>query len=419
VRRVVLADDLTGAGDAGVQFAKAGLRTTVWLDHGAPFEAGDGDVVVVDMDSRAIAPDAAYARMRDVLSRLPPDGPYDVIKKIDSTLRGNAGPELRALLEAYTSAFAIVCPAYPKNGRTVRDGVLMVDGVPVDRTDFGRDLFSPVRDARVGARLGAPAAAFGLKLVRDSTDALDAAIDRARSDGLRIAVADAETDDDLRAVAALQGRRRDLLWVGSAGLIEMLDGPPPAYEPRAASVVTVAGPVVFLIGSIGAMTRRQVDAFARHAAASSEHIEPVAALESRLEAPIARSCAAVREGRDALVALGGGREDVERALEWGRARGWDAQRTGRALRERLVEATRPLVAAAARGAIVLSGGDVARTFCERHGVRGLTLIAEAAPGIPVSRSIGGDLLLVTKAGGFGGPETYRDILETLHPQVNA
>jgi uncharacterized protein YgbK (DUF1537 family) len=49
----------------------------------------------------------------------------------------------------------------------------------------------------------------------------------------------------------------------------------------------------------------------------------------------------------------------------------------------------------------------------------MEILAETAPGIPVSRAIGADLFLVTKAGGFGHPETYREILATLHPQVTA
>lgn len=417
MRRLLLADDLTGAGDAGVQFAKAGLRTTVWLNHERCVAAADGEVVVVDVDSRQISADAAYARMRSVLAQFAPVRPRELIKKIDSTLRGHLGPELRAMLDALPGAFAIVCPAYPKNRRTLRDGILEVDGIPVDRTDFGRDLFTPVRDARVAAHLGVPSVAFDLALVRASTAALDAAVDRARQAGLRAAVVDAQTDADLRAIAALAALREDLLWVGSAGLIEMLGDSAPAGGSRAPAG-PLAGPIAFLIGSLSAMTQQQVDTFAADPGVGTERIDPVAALEGDLSVPVARACAALSQGRDVLLALSGEREGVEQALAWGRAREWDAARTSHALRERFIDETAPLAGAGA-GAFVLSGGDVARSFCERHGVQGLALLAEAAPGIPLSRAIGADLLLVTKAGGFGQRETYREIVATLRSQVTA
>jgi uncharacterized protein YgbK (DUF1537 family) len=80
MRIAVIADDLTGAADAGVQLARAGHRTAV-VFHG---ERGDADAVVVDTDSRGLSADEAAARVRacQVASA------EIVMKKIDSTLRG-------------------------------------------------------------------------------------------------------------------------------------------------------------------------------------------------------------------------------------------------------------------------------------------------------------------------------------------
>ena len=100
-----------------------------------------------------------------------------------------------------------------------------------------------------------------------------------------------------------------------------------------------------------------------------------------------------------------------------RARGW-RRADQRGVASRFIAVVSSLIARAAPAAIVLSGGDVARTFCEAHGMRGLSLLAEVAPGIPVSRAIGAELLFVTKAGGFGRPETYRDIIQNLRPQMS-
>ena len=70
------------------------------------------------------------------------------------------------------------------------------------------------------------------------------------------------------------------------------------------------------------------------------------------------------------------------------------------------------------GLLVLTGGQTARLLCETIGVHGVQLLGEAQPGIPVGRLIGGtwdQTLVVTKAGGFGGPDALLDALRLLGP----
>lgn len=411
----VVADDLTGASDAGVQFTKRGARTVVWLTYERIAEI-DADVVVVDTDSRHEAPEIAYARMAGLLRRLRPSRPRDILKKMDSTLRGNVGPEVRALLEAFPTAFAIVAPAYPKNGRTTRDGIVYVNDKPVDQTDFGRDLFSPVRDARIAAHLAAPCVVFDRGTFR-VPNVLSCAIDAAQARGIRIAVIDVQTDDDLRALAALDEHREDILWIGSAGIMEMLERDAES-APRLSQ--TVNGAVLFLIGSLSEMTQLQIAAFARQGFART--LEPGELLcdGSGVRPAVEDVREALRRGDDALLALDGKRDAVKATLALGAERGWDARTTSARLREALLVATRSLVEELGSGAtFALSGGDVARAFCDFYGIRGIALLAETVPGVPFSRAIGADMHLITKAGGFGRPDTYRDILTALPRKVTA
>ena len=168
-------------------------------------------------------------------------------------------------------------------------------------------------------------------------------------------------------------------------------------------------------------TRRQIAAFAAHPEYHVEPIAPAALLgggahvAEHVARSVARAAAAVARGTATMIAVDA--RDADAALALGRARGWDAHETSRSIREALVAAADGMVDASGGGCVVLSGGDVARSFCERHGIRGLELLAEIAPGIPVSRAIGANLLVVTKAGGFGHAETYRDIVAALHAQV--
>ncbi len=416
MQRLVIADDLTGASDAGLQFAKRGLRTTVWLDRQPTLRAIDADVVVVDTDARAATPDDAFWRLKTLLGRVRPLTPSHVFKKIDSTLRGHIGAELRALFDAMPDALAIVCPSFPKQGRTCRDGMVFVHGVRVDETSVARDPLSPVSDAHVSAHLDAPAASLTLAQLRAGAESVYDAVEYVRAHGIRIIVADAETDDDLRALAALQHARDDVLWVGSSGLMEYL-------ADDVAGCVTVVpsstGPVVFIVGSAGDMTQRQIEVFAAEPGFETQLVDAVALLDGNFEvARKARSAAAALIGGfDTLIAVDHRDDGIARALAEGKARHWDALQTTRCIRNGLVAMGDIAVDSDGGGTVVLSGGDVARAFCERRGIQGLDVIAEVAPGIPISRAIGANLYLVTKAGGFGDANTYLDIAAALHAKA--
>src|SRR3954468_24822947 len=210
------ADDLTGAADGGVQLARAGYRTAVAF-HGAPVP-GNGaalDAVVLDTDSRALAPEPARARVRDAM-RAVATAPI-VLKKIDSTLRGHVGAEVAAALEASGRRVAVVAPAFPAEGRTTAGGVQLLDGEAVDRTRFARDPVSPVREAHVPTLL----AADGLDDVRQVRAGDAAGLAEATAPG-RCVVADANAEADLEAVVRAVADPSGVLWVGSAGLARAL-----------------------------------------------------------------------------------------------------------------------------------------------------------------------------------------------------
>jgi uncharacterized protein YgbK (DUF1537 family) len=160
VRVLAIADDLTGALEAGAKFAERGMDAAVTTR--LEFEV-DAAVTVVDTESRHIDADAAAARVAACAR------PASLIyKKTDSTLRGNIGPELGALRRAYPEARMTYVPAYPALRRTVRRGRLYVDGVPVHETEFGRDLLNPVGESRVREAVGAD---FDCEIVDGETDA--------------------------------------------------------------------------------------------------------------------------------------------------------------------------------------------------------------------------------------------------------
>src|SRR5678816_2652134 len=101
---LAIADDLTGANDAGVQFAAAGIRSVVFANHHLERLPRDYPVVVINTESRHLAPAQAVERVRKIGLMGMAAGVRCLYKKTDSTLRGNIGAELEALLSATGAA---------------------------------------------------------------------------------------------------------------------------------------------------------------------------------------------------------------------------------------------------------------------------------------------------------------------------
>ena len=150
---VVVADDLTGATDTGLQFSKIGLRTKVYFDP--PLLPGSGDVIV-DYDRVPLPSDrrGAPAESLQAGARVRTWNVRHIYKKIDSTMRGNIGAELEALANSLDRRLVVLTPAFPANGRTVRNGRVLVNGVNLAASEFANEALSPQRHSRVAQILG-------------------------------------------------------------------------------------------------------------------------------------------------------------------------------------------------------------------------------------------------------------------------
>src|SRR5680860_13218 len=96
----VIADDLTGANDTGVQFAKKGYSTIVSvLDEQSTIIIPDNlDVFVMDTETRELENTTTKKRLKSNLQKININENDMIYKKIDSTLRGNIGNELEEIM---------------------------------------------------------------------------------------------------------------------------------------------------------------------------------------------------------------------------------------------------------------------------------------------------------------------------------
>jgi uncharacterized protein YgbK (DUF1537 family) len=248
---VVIADDLTGAADTAARCVQAGLSAEIWLESSLELtrEMCTAEVVSLSTDSRFLSPEEANGRVTQTLAALSAWSGVVWYKKIDSTLRGNLGAEVDAMLAMLPETVAVVCPSFPAQGRGLQEGTLIYTGAPP------RHLATLLRQQ---SKLSV--SEIGLDVVHQGPDALAAAMDALRNQGERVLVVDGMTDGDLNTiVTAAQGVGKCLLC-GSAGLVAPLASRLAARQrPRVESDAMIPpGPILALVGSGSDMAHHQI-----------------------------------------------------------------------------------------------------------------------------------------------------------------
>jgi uncharacterized protein YgbK (DUF1537 family) len=397
----IIADDLTGAMDTGLQFSKRGVETLVALDRQ---DIPDAKVVVVDTDSRAVRASEARRRVLAVASRLERRLLY---KKVDSTMRGNVGYELRALMDVVEPRAIVVAPAFPQGGRTTRWGYQRVDGQPLHLTFFAEDPRWPMREAHLPTLLmqqtGLEVGHLDLGEVEAGPEALGHALE---AHGESVIVVDALTEGHLDIIAqALVDMGKRWLPCGSAGLADawatalLLQKGNSSVERPSDNV-----PVLFVSGSRNGVTTRQLARLRDARDLPKVELDSQGVYDAEREIQrLARGCLQVLErGNDVILTssfspfVAGAGEIVTRILSETVVRVVDRQ---------------------ALGGLFLTGGDIAVGTCQTLDVHALRILKEIQPGIPGGRLAGGrcdGLWVVTKAGGFGDEDALLEIASYLH-----
>lgn len=147
VKCVIVADDLTGANASASLLKKIGLNTAslMVLDKLAGVDVNRLDAIAYSTDSRGIEPDKAYDRVLEATQLLKDDRTVVYNKRVDSTLRGNLGSEIDAMLDGLGDGrLAIVVPSFPDSNRIAVEGMLFVEGTLLEYSDAAKDPKTPV-----------------------------------------------------------------------------------------------------------------------------------------------------------------------------------------------------------------------------------------------------------------------------------
>jgi len=404
---LILADDLSGAADCASSCRRAGISPLVLIDPWA--DPGDATVVAVDINSRAKLPQEAGAAMAAQVQRLLTSETRVLYQKMDSTLRGNWARETACLIGSMARVrghrpLAIAAPAFPAAGRTLIGGRSFLNGCPLEATEtWARERFTrPAVPAVWLAAEGLRVAQASLDDVRSGPGPLSVVFADRRRANMDVVVCDAQTEDDLDTIArAALALGPTPLCVGSAGLMRALAG----WEERTALTrapsITVAGPVLTVVGSASQVSLGQVRTLVERRVVTAIAVAP-AVLRGGASGPL-RSVAdkidtALAAGKDVVVAING-------------SDGVDL-RQGKDLSAALADLLAPRLSHL--GGLIATGGETARAILTRAGIPGLRILGEVEPGVPLSSAVGtSGLPVITKAGAFGDAETLVRCIDAI------
>jgi len=415
-----IADDFTGATDLCSMLVRGGMRTVQLIGVPSPHEpVPDADAVVVALKSRTAPVRQAVAESLAALAWLRAAGCQQFFFKycstFDSTDQGNIGPVADALIAALDCGFALACPAFPANARSVYQGHLFVGSVLLNESGMEHHPLTPMTDANLVRVLSRQTdGTVGLvpyATVEQGGLAIRQAMTGLKEQGRRYAIVDAVSDAHLIAIG--EAAAHHTLITGGSGVAMGL----PANFRRfgklpersdAASLPALSGHAAVIAGSCSRATLGQIGLAREHVPVLQ--LDPLSQPDATRMAATAREWMADKLGSAPIVIAASAPPDKVAALQ---------QKLGRDGAGALIEQTLAQIAddLIARGVrrLIVAGGETAGAVVSRLGVRSLRIGGEIDPGVPWTYAEGGNtpLLMALKSGNFGARDFFLKAFEVL------
>ena len=387
---LIIADDMTGTLDTGIQFAKQGITVSVVINPESLSDAvmTDCEVLAVNSSSRHLSPQQAYDAVYRIASLGIQAGIPCIYKKTDSVLRGNIGAELGAALQASEADSLAFVPSYPAMNRITKNGIHYVDDIPLSESIFGQDPFNPVTESDIA------------KLINLQTEIPVHGLDGNPEEG--IIIADARSDEELYEVG-VHLKQAGLLKVsaGCAGFAKYL---PELLELKTEDAPEIPDPgdhLLVISGSLNPVTQLQLDeaeacGFRRLHLSPEQKADAMHAVLPDISGPWT-----ILDSFDHRVSITGETGNCNEAV-----RSTIAYNIG-ILAARMLENY--------RGTLMIIGGDTLLAVLKQLGCTQMKMITEVFPGVVLSRiSINGmGHLLISKSGGFGKETLLKDLKQWM------
>uniref|UniRef100_UPI002FC8535A 3-oxo-tetronate kinase n=1 Tax=Bosea sp. (in: a-proteobacteria) TaxID=1871050 RepID=UPI002FC8535A len=392
---------------------RAGMRTLQVI--GAPAKGAvlpEADAVVVALKSRTNPVAEAVADSLAACEALLAAGARQILFKycstFDSTPQGNIGPVADALMQRLGASQAIICPAFPANGRSIFQGWLFVGAVPLHESSMKDHPLTPMRDSNLMRLMGAqtkhPVGLVAYSAVSQGASAVRKRLADLAAEGVRYVVTDALDNGHLMVLG--EAIADHVLLTGGSGIAMGLPenfrkaGLLPWRE-TATHLSAPAGRAGIISGSCSTATRGQIAA-ALAAGIPALKVDPLAlAAGSQKPSELAAWALAQPADKPFLIYSSDDPAEVASVQEkLGR------EKAGETVEHAFAETARLLVAGGV-GRLLVAGGETSGAVVQGLSVRTLEIGPEIDPGVPWTRVVDGpELVVALKSGNFGTADFF-------------
>ncbi len=424
VKLLIIADDFTGALDTGVQFAKQGIKTLVSIqsEYNALSVEDGAQILVIDTESRHIGAEEAYRTVFKIAGAAGLSGIKKIYKKTDSTLRGNIGSELEAVMNALGENTLVFIPAFPMAGRVTVDGFQYVNGEALHKTAFAHDPLDPVVDSYIPDIIGKQTEADVVIVRKGELQDFGDQSPKQKT----MFVFDCEKDEDFKRIGrVLKQTGRMRVTAGSAGFAAFLpellelkghgEAVAEEFEKKCSEELLV------VCGSLNERSLKQINFGEMHGYSSITLTEKEKLTEDYFESPDGLALVekaerqAVGNGK-LIIKAAGSRQEEGKCLAYARSIGLDEKSIPFQIACNIGKLVKQVIDRSGIGTLIVFGGDTAVSIMNALGCDGIIPVREIVPGVAVSKVAGNgyNLKLITKAGGFGDESVLLDIEQYLN-----
>ena len=424
----IIADDITGANDIGLMFAKNGYVTAVmpFRENLDPGSFAGLDVVVLDTDSRFDTPCEAADKVRRATKLLMQTGFALYHNKTCSVFRGNIGAEFDAMQDVLGVKSSMVVLGFPKNGRTTLHGIHYLNGVPINKSPLINDPVHPTNEPElvkiIAKQSNRSCAVFDCTLLDKPLDVQRTALEEMKKTASYI-VFDVRDQSDLRKIAQLI--KDEINICGSSAIGEEL---PSVWEDEVQSsqiealihpVEDICGTLI-LAGSLTEQTTAQIKYLQEHGY-NSIKVDTTMIVDSNdcknvIDEIIHKASDNILKGKDVLIYTANKHDEVLNTKELGYKKGLDDAATGRLISKAISLIALGVHENTGCKKIVVAGGDTSAAVSNAFGLNKMLILKEIEPGVPTMYGYGktGELLLVFKSGSFGSGSFLEKASKSLY-----
>lgn len=417
----IVADDITGANDIGIMFAKAEWQTDVFpyplYNKMGTFPP---NVLIVDTNSRLDPYEEAYEKVFTSTKSLQTLGCEQFFNKTCSVFRGNIGAEFDAMLDALDSEFAVVVLGFPKNGRTTMHGKHFVHGKKLADSEFRNDPVHPMHQSDLVEILQAQTkrkvTLVDHEIVEQGSEKLKQEINHLRSQ-CQYLIVDVKDQSSLQIIA--RAIKDEKIICGASGIAEELALVMNKHQngTRSISIPKVEAGVLCAAGSLMPQTFNQVEEMKQRGLPVFEMKSPILFSNQKdvhLEELVTNLVMLLNDGKDVLVHSSNTQDVVKETKELGASLGYSNTSISRIVSESLAFVVDETLKRTKVNRLLLAGGETSASVCNRLGIKGLTVWKEIEPGLPSCISLDPPTrMLVLKSGSFGSKDFFAKAIEHL------